>query len=273
MGVIFAEVSSHVGDRQRGRALGWVMSGQSLALLIGVPLAATVGALIGWRGWFLCVAGISTAASLALLATVPATAARAAGAPRSSMRSALSARVWALLGAGVIERVCYGLAAVYYATFLQMTYHLSLADLAIPLVVFAIGNIVGTVIGGQLADRLYDRLMTFACAMAASGFSALVLFLWHPGLVVSVALGFVYVFLNAVGRPSLMASYAAVPEQVRGTVMGLTGTAASVGWIGAAGLGAAMIGLGGFDGFGPLGLVLGLLCAAAGLWARRRNAI
>jgi MFS transporter, DHA1 family, inner membrane transport protein len=275
MGVLYAEISAHVPDRQRGRALGWVMSGQSLTLLLGVPLAAAVGSVIGWRGWFLCVAGIALAASLALIATVPKTAARVAGARRtnSSLKGALSGRVLGLLGAGVVERVCYGLAAVYYATFLQVTYHLTLVQLAIPLLVFAVGNVVGTILGGQLADRLYDRLLTFALAMAASGFSALALFVWHPSLVVSIVLGFIYVFLNAVGRPSLMASYASVPEQARNTVMGLTGTAASVGWMGAAGLGGVMISLGGFDGFGPLGLVLGLICSAMGLWCRKRNTI
>jgi MFS transporter, DHA1 family, inner membrane transport protein len=271
MGVLFAEVSAHVEDRQRGRALGWVMSGQSLTLVLGVPLAAAVGALIGWRGWFLCVCGLSLAASIALLCTVPRAKAVVVDAPRSSMRGALTPRVWGLLGCGVIERVCYGLAAVYYATFLQVTYHLSLGGLAIPLVAFAIGNVFGTVLGGQLADRLYDRLLTFAIAMALSGFSALVLFLWHPSLVVSIALGFIYVFLNAAGRPSLMASYAAVPAEIRGTVMGLSGTSASVGWIGAAGLGAAMISFGGFDWFGPLGLVLGLACAASALWCRKNT--
>lgn len=271
MGVLFAEVSAHVVDRQRGRALGWVMSGQSFALVLGVPLAAAVGSLIGWRGWFLCVAAFALASSVALLATVPKTTVRAAGAAPTTLKGALSARLWNLLGCGVIERVCYGLAAVYYATFLQVTYDLSLVGLAIPLLVFAVGNVVGTILGGQLADRLYDRLLTFAIAMAASGFSALALFLWHPSLVVSVALGFVYVFLNACGRPSLMASYAAVPDKVRGTVMGLTGTAASVGWVGAAGLGAAMISVGGFDWFGPLGLVLGLACAASALWCRRNT--
>jgi DHA1 family inner membrane transport protein len=270
MGMIFTEVSAHVEDRQRGRALGWVMSGQSLTLVVGVPLAAAVGAVIGWRGWFLCVGGLSLAACLALLATVPKTR-PVAGAPKTSMTRAFTPRVWGLLGSGVIERICYGLAAVYYATFLQVTYHLSLGGLAIPLVAFAVGNVVGTVLGGQLADRLYDRLLTFAIAMALSGFSALVLFLWHPGLVVSIALGFVYVFLNACGRPSLMASYAAVPAEIRSTVMGLSGTSAAVGWIGAAGLGAAMIGLGGFDWFGPLGLVLGLACAASALWCRKNT--
>ena len=151
----------------------------------------------------------------------------------------------------------------------RSTYDLSLIDLAIPLLVFAIGNVVGTILGGQIADRLHDRLLTFAVAMAASGFAALALFTWHPGPAISVGLGFLYVFLNALGRPSFMAALAAVPDNVRGTVLGLTGTAASVGWIGAAALGAVMISPVGFEGFGPLGLVLGLAVGACALWCRR----
>lgn len=269
----FSEVAARVADRQRGRALGWVMSGQSLTLVVGVPMAAAVGALIGWRGWMICVGGLAAAASIALFLSVPRTEARAVGAVRTSMRGALTPRVLGLLGTGVAERICYGLAAVYYATFLQVTYGLSLAAIALPLAVFAIGNVVGTILGGQLADRLRDRLLTFAASMLASGAVAMGLFLWHPSPTVSIALGFLYVFTNALGRPSLMASYAEVPEQVRGTVMGLTGTAASVGWIGAAALGGAIIGAGGFDGFGPLALVLSLLGALGALWCRRQNTI
>ena len=42
-----------IGDlyppRQRGRAVGWSMSGFSFAALIGVPLVGAVGGLAGWR--------------------------------------------------------------------------------------------------------------------------------------------------------------------------------------------------------------------------------
>jgi len=270
-GVVFAEVSAHVPDSQRGRALGWVMSGQSLTLVVGVPMAAAVGSVIGWRGWLLCVAGLSIAAILSLFLTVGRGSAgrmRGAGA-RPSMRSALSPRVLALLSTGVAERICYGLAVVYFETFMQVTYHMTLIELAVPLAVFALGNIAGTVAGGQLADRLRDRLLTFAVAMALSGVAALVLFTWHPGPAVSVAVGFVYVLLNALGRPSFMASLASVPEDVRGTVLGLNGTSASVGWIGAAALGAVMIGSVGFEGFGPLTALLALLGAGGALLSRR----
>ncbi|MCA0249313.1 MAG: MFS transporter [Proteobacteria bacterium] len=273
-GVIFAEVSGRVPDSQRGRALGWVMSGQSLTLVVGVPMAAAVGSIIGWRGWLVCVGGLALAACLSLYFTVGrGSAGHTCGdAARPSLKSALSPRVLGLLGTGVAERICYGLAAVYFATFMQVTYHMSLLELAIPLAVFALGNVAGTVLGGQLADRLRDRLLTFAVAMALSGVAALALFMWHPGPIVSVAVGFVYVLLNALGRPSFMAALAAVPEEVRGTVLGLNGTSASVGWIGAAALGAVMIGSVGFEGFGPLAALLSLLGAGGALLSRRSAA-
>ena len=270
-GVVFAEVSGRVADSQRGRALGWVMSGQSLTLLIGVPMAAAAGSLIGWRGWLLCLGVLSLVASLGIFATVGrGTAGHMRATVRPSIKAALSRRVLGLLSTGIAERICYGLAAIYFAAFLQATYHLSLIEIAIPLALFAVGNVAGTILGGQLADRLRDRLMTFAVAMALSGVAALVLFLWHPSPAVSVALGFVYVLLNALGRPSYMAALAAVPEDVRGTVLGLNGTSASVGWIGAAALGAVMIGSVGFEGFGPLAAALALAGAAGALLSRRR---
>ncbi len=269
-GVVFAEVSGRVPDSQRGRALGWVMSGRSLTLVVGVPLAAAVGSVIGWRGWLLCVGALALLACLSLFVTVGRGTAGHLRTTRPSMRTALSPRVMSLLGTGVAERICYGLAAVYFATFLQATYHLSLVETAVPLAVFALGNVGGTILGGQLADRLRDRLLTFAIAMALSGAAAIALFMWHPSPAVSVALGFVYVLLNALGRPSFMAALAAVPEDVRGTVLGLNGTSASVGWIGAAALGAAMIGSVGFEGFGPLAAALALAGTGGALLSRQK---
>jgi len=272
-GVVFAEVSARVEDRQRGRALGWVMTGQSLTLVVGVPFAAWIGSAIGWRGWNVCVAALALAGALSLFATAgrgAGTAGRMARSP--SIRSALSKRVLGLLGIGIAERICYGLATVYFATFLQAVYDLSLAATALPLCIFALGNIAGTVLGGQLADRLRDRMLTFSVAMALSGVAALGLFMWHPAPAVTVALGFVYTFLNALGRPSYMASLANVPDDVGGTVLGLNGTSASVGWVGAAALGALMIGTVGFEGFGPLAALLGFV-GAIGALANRRSKV
>jgi len=269
-GPVFTEVSRRVAPGQQGRALGWVMSGQSLTLLIGVPMAAWIGSTIGWRGVNLCVSalGVASAVGLFITTTAPVGGGGRAGTKMPSMRSALSGPVLRLLSMGVAERICYGLVAVYFATFLQSTYHLSVEAVALPLAVFALGNILGTVLGGQLADKFGHRLRIFAVTMVLSGVAALVLFGWHGDLFTAIGLGFLYVFFNAIARPSLMASLGDVPEHVRGTVMGLNVTCSSLGWLGAAGLGGSMIGLYGFDGFGPLTAVVAMI--AAGLAVVRR---
>jgi MFS transporter, DHA1 family, inner membrane transport protein len=270
-GVIFAEVSARVPATQQGRALGWVMSGQSMTLLIGVPLAAWVGSWIGWRGVNLTISGLALVTMAGLLAVTVRRGrnTQAIGTRMPSLRTAMSRPVIRLLGMGICERICYGLIAVYYATFLQSTYALSLDMVALPLAVFAFGNIVGTVLGGQLADKLSDRLAIFGSAMFASGVAAIALFGWRPDVQTSVALGFGYVFFNAIARPSLMASLSNVPDQLRGTVMGLNVAANSIGWLGAAALGGWMIGSFGFAGFGPLTATIATIGASLALYRHR----
>jgi DHA1 family inner membrane transport protein len=269
-GVIFAETSSRVAEDQQGRALGWVMSGQSLTLLIGVPVAAYLGSMIGWRGVNLAVGALAAVAAIGLLITTSGrpTSARAAGTKPPSTRAALSWPVMRLLAMGVAERICYGLTIVYFATFLQSTYDVSLDAVALPLAVFASGNILGTILGGQLADRLTNRLMIYAVAMVASGVASLALFGWRTSVTMSVGLGFLYVFLNAIARPAMMASLARVPANIRGTVMGWNVTCSSIGWMGAAGLGGWMLGVQGFAGFGPLTAVVALVGAGLALFRR-----
>ena len=269
-GVIFAETSDRVGEGQQGRALGWVMSGQSLTLLVGVPLAAYLGAFIGWRGVFAGVGGLSAVSAVAMFLTTRGrpSSRRAIGTKAPSTRAALSWPVLRLLAMGVAERICYGLTIVYYATFLQSTYHVALDEVAIPLAIFASGNILGTILGGQLADKLPNRLMVFAVTMVLSGAAALALFGWRTSVTVSVAWGFVYVFLNAIARPAMMASLAEVPAQVRGTVMGWNVTCSSIGWLGAGSLGGWMLSTEGFGGFGPLTAVVAVIAAGLALVKR-----
>src|ERR1043166_2188448 len=98
----YAELSGRVADAQRGRALGWVMSGQSLTLLVGVPMAAAVGSLIGWRGWLICVGALALIACVSMAITVGrGTAGHMRSVVRPSMRDALSRRVIGLLTTGI----------------------------------------------------------------------------------------------------------------------------------------------------------------------------
>jgi predicted MFS family arabinose efflux permease len=266
MGTVFATVSDRVPLAHRGRALGWVITGQSLSLVVGVPLVTLLGALGGWR------VAISTHAVTALLAAVGVwlavpsgpTGAPAAGRPRAALRGQVGRRVIALLLANTMERTCFATMAVYLATFLLTAYGVAMQALALALALVALGNLAGNVLGGWLADRVSARPLAFAAASVVTAALALPLMLWRPGVGVSVALGFSYSLANAAGRPALMATLSEVPAEVRGAILGLNVSMSSVGWLAATALGGWLVGR---HGFGSLGVLTAAVSCAGALFA------
>ena len=133
---------------------------------------------------------------------------------------------------------------------------------ALPLVGFALGNIIGTLAGGQVADRFVFHRINIAAMLTIAGCVALPWFLWQPGVRITVTLGVAFAFFNAMARPPLLAAMADVPPDVRGIVMGLNSTVASVGWLTAALVGGWFYAGAGFAGFGPLMAVMCIAGAA-----------
>ena len=267
MGIVFAAVTDHVPAGARGRALSWVITGQSLALVVGVPLVTLVGSLAGWRG-ALAVHGAAVVLSAvaAWLAVPPDPKREPHPHARKAWVTALSQpRLLALLAAGTTERVCFGVLAIYLPTFLQRTYGVSLGTLALALALIALGNLAGNVLGGRLADRVRARALVFAIGSLLTAVLAVPTLMWAPGLAGSIALGFAYSFVNATSRPALIATLGEVPGEVRGAVFGLTVTMASVGWLLAGSVGAALVAAGGFAGLGVFCAALALLGAGLAL--------
>lgn len=263
MGTAFAAAADAVPETERGRALGWLITGQSLALVIGVPLVAYVAVFIGWRG-SLAIQGMAiiVAAVLVWLAVPgqpPQRHREASSSP--SVLGLLTPKVVALLSANTMERICYGGVAIYLATYLITSYGTSLEALAVGLGLVALGNLLGNLAGGELSDRLRSRTALAATSLAATGLLALPLLLWQPGLWASIALGFVYTAVNALGRPALMAATSDVSNEARGALLGANMTFASFGWLGAQALGGWIIGTLGFPMFGMLAATAGLLGA------------
>jgi MFS transporter, DHA1 family, inner membrane transport protein len=263
-----AEVSLRVESHQRGRALGWVMSGQSLTLLIGVPLSAWLGAYVGWRGVHQGLAGLAVAAAVFLffVTTVPALTTAAGGNASNGsakpLREVLTGPITRLFGALILERVSFGLSAFYYPAFLRTVYELDIAAVVWPLFSFAVGNVIGTIAGGQLGDRFKYRRVAFGASLSVAGCFAAVWFMWTPDLVVTAALGVGFSFFNALSRPPLMSAMADVPAEVRGAIMGLNSSVASIGWLTAALVGGWLYTGIGFNSFGPIMLTM---CIAASL--------
>jgi predicted MFS family arabinose efflux permease len=273
MGTVFAAVSDRVAPGQRGRALGWVLTGQSLSLVLGVPLVTLLGALGGWRTAVAAHAAATLLAAAPVWLLVPRGGAPAPvpGGRRAALRALVERRVLALLGASTTERVCFAATAVYLATFLLTAYRVPMEALAGALALVAAGNLLGNLLGGWVADRVTARPLAFAAASVVSGALVLPLLAWPAGLAVSVALGFGYSLANAAARPPLMAALAEVPPEVRGAVLGLNITMSSVGWLGATALGGWLVAARGFGSLGAFAAAIALAGSLLALLAARSH--
>jgi DHA1 family inner membrane transport protein len=272
MGLVYAVVSEHAAPEIRGRAMSWVITGQSLSLVLGVPLVTLLGTLGGWRGAIAAHGACLLLCAIAVQLATPADAPPLAHAQRPKPPYALlfKPKLMALLAAGTTERLCFAIVAIFLPAYLQHTYDTPFGTLALVLGLVAAGNLIGNIIGGRIADRTRSRPRVFAIGSALTALVALPLLTWHPGIVTSVTLGFVYSLVNAAGRPSLMATLAEVPSEIRSTLFGLNITMASVGWLMAGSVGGSLIAAGGFSGLGMFAAGVAALGCALALYSAAR---
>jgi DHA1 family inner membrane transport protein len=260
MGTVFATVSDHVPAAQRGRSLGWVVTGQSFALVLGVPVMTLAGAVWGWRGAVLGHALAMLVGALGVWLAVPHALSRVSHARLSprAMARLVGPRVLALLLAGSTERVCYSVVAVFLPTYLLTRYTIEPGPLALGLSLVAMGNLAGNLLGGQLTDRLPATQLVVAGSLALAGLLAVPVLWWAPSLAISVVLGFLYMLANAASRPALLTLLSHVSVEARGAVLGLNITFSSLGWLAATVLGGYVIAVAGFGALGILTCVFAL---------------
>lgn len=268
-GSAFATAAESMPGASRGRALGWIVTGQSLALVLGVPFVAFIGAFVGWRGALLVQGTAVAFAAVLVWLAVPARPKVRIGEamPARDVLGLLTPRLLAILGANTLERFCYGGVSVYLATYLLTVYGVSLEILAVTLAVVASGNLIGNIIGGDLTDRLPSRPILAAVSLAATGLLALPLLLWQPGLAISIGLAFAYMVVNAFARPALLATITDVSSEARGALLGVNTSFASFGWLGAQAVCGWLIATQGFGAFGWATAAVGLLGAVLALCA------
>ncbi|TCL84528.1 DHA1 family inner membrane transport protein [Rathayibacter sp. PhB179] len=142
-----------MGPGKRGKGVAFVLSGLTIANVVGVPAITWVGQNAGWRSAYLVVAAIFAATVVAVWLLVPFQR----GNPGATMRNELKAfgrlQVWMTLLIGAIG--FGGLFAMYsYITPLS-TEVTGLPLGAVPwiLVVIGLGMTVGNLAGGWAADR------------------------------------------------------------------------------------------------------------------------
>lgn len=156
-GVAALVAASISPPEQRGRAVGLVMLGLSIALLVGNPLATWLGQVLEWRHAFGVVALIALLTVAMVARSLPPDPDEPHQDPIRELRDFNRKPVWLALGIGAIGFA--GMFCVFSYLAPTMTEVTGLPESWIPfgLVAFGVGSIIGTLGGGWLYDRLGFR--------------------------------------------------------------------------------------------------------------------
>lgn len=154
-----------LGPGKRAQGVAFILTGLTIANVVGVPIGTYLGQQWGWRTAFLIVAVVFAAAAACIAAFVP----KHPGEPGRTLRSELGVfrvgQVWLTLGIGAIG--FGGFFAVYSYVAPLVTDVAGSPQWVVPivLVIVGLGMTVGNLLGGFLADR--DLRRTLVLGMVA----------------------------------------------------------------------------------------------------------
>ncbi|GMA32730.1 MFS transporter [Litorihabitans aurantiacus] len=142
-----------MGPGNRGKGVALVLSGLTVANVVGVPLITALGQRQGWRVAYLAVTGVFVAATLAVALLVPQQQGDAGATVRRELSSLRRGQVWFALGIGSIGFGGFFAIYSYVAPLVNDVAGLGQGVVPWALVLVGVGMTVGNFAGGVLADR------------------------------------------------------------------------------------------------------------------------
>ncbi|MEO3751168.1 Cmx/CmrA family chloramphenicol efflux MFS transporter [Streptomyces sp. B6B3] len=253
LAVAMSVATSLVAPERRARATAVLLSGVTLACVVGVPAGALLGDRAGWRSAFLAVAVLCLPALALVFRSAPAGAARRPNVELRREARALRSRAvrLALVLAALVNGATFATFAYLAVIATEVT---RLPDGAVPglLAAFGVGAFLGVNAAGRGDGRLRRGLVLALCALPAGW---LMLGVASPHAValflVSVVLGGLSFGVGSalVGRvmhvasdaPALNGAFATVALNagaflgplLAGAVTGATGSAQGAPWVSA----------------------------------------
>lgn len=168
---VAALVAAHLmGPQHRAKAVAHVLTGLTVATVLGVPVASWLGQSLGWRAAFgLVVAvGVLTLTALALWLPVLLRLMRSTS-PLTELGALRRPQVWLALAVGMIGFGGMFAVYTYIATTMTDVAGMPRALVPVALMVFGLGMFFGNLVGGRLADRSVVRALYLSmgalCAM------------------------------------------------------------------------------------------------------------
>ncbi|MEU7898644.1 Cmx/CmrA family chloramphenicol efflux MFS transporter [Nonomuraea sp. NPDC049152] len=174
----------------RGKAMGVVAGGLTLATIFGLPAGTLIGQHFGWRAAFWAVSVLSVLAMAGVAATVPAGRTHGEGTPvlRRELRAMASPRLWLAYGTTALSTGALLVVFGYLAPLLTGTTGLPPAWVPAVLALYGVGAFIGITIGGRTADA--HPFATLLVGLAGLLVSAVALALTAESPVAAIALSF-----------------------------------------------------------------------------------
>ena len=156
---VAALVAAHLmGPKNRAKAVAHVMTGLTVATVLGVPMASWLGQALGWRSAFGLVVAVGVITLTAIWFWLPARLrSMHVTSPLTELGALKRVQVWLALLVGMIG--FGGMFAVYTYITTTMTDVTGLPRGLVPLalMIFGIGMVVGNLVGGRMADKSVVR--------------------------------------------------------------------------------------------------------------------
>ena len=150
---IAALVAAHLmGPQNRAKAVAHVLTGLTVATVVGVPVASWLGQSFGWRAAFGLVVAVGLVTLTALWFWLPNMRAMHVTSPVTELGALKRVQVWLALLVGMVGFGGMFAVYTYVSTTLTDVAGLSRGLIPLALMVFGLGMVIGNLAGGKLAD-------------------------------------------------------------------------------------------------------------------------
>ena len=235
-----------IGDvfphERRASSVATVTMQPGLSAIFGIPLVTLLADFAGWRiafigvglGMFACTAG------LFFLAPYQRQERVALNLAERLQKVTRFPVTWQLALSNLSIRMSYGLMMTFFPVFLQVTYSLSTAEVALPVSIAAVGTTLGMYLGGQMGKHP-QRLLLGAVTIALSTLPGVAIFVWTDGLWLTIGIASIFLVLVMPMATMLFIVGTEVGGNARGTLAGILSSSGYVSYAFAAGFGGFMV--------------------------------
>ncbi|AYO96196.1 MULTISPECIES: MFS transporter [Xanthomonas] len=156
-GVASLVAASISPPNQRATAVGRVLLGLSVALLVGNPLATWLGQIVSWRWAYASVSVIALGTVAAVAVLLPPQPEEPRQQPLRELRAFNQPQVWLALAIGAVGFSGMFCVFSYLAPTLTAVTGVTAARIPLAMVAFGVGGVLGSILGGWLFDRMQFR--------------------------------------------------------------------------------------------------------------------